>query len=202
MPIDVQGDRPGRSGAGDWRVCLPTVDETTVSLAVPDPGAERAPWLLARALDLIRATHRAEPADAPRRFVAGRRRGAPMVAGETVRWAGVPLTVAAVQSVGAATGELTLHLPPWDQLAPIVPEALLWGLVDSLADDLRAPCGIVADGRAIGFPDLEQPRRTMRRLWRQHLGLLLPPEWQEHLGAPSVVPYTQLESVGLLLVLR
>jgi len=196
----VSASAPDERPAG-WRVCLTTVDETTISLCVPDPGDERSPWLLAQALDLVRSGGRAErPAD-PGRFIAGRRRGAPLVAGETVTWAGVPLTIAAVQSIGAATGELTLHLPAWDELHLLVDEAWLWELVDDLADRLRARCGIIADGRAIGFPDLDQPQRAIQRLWRQHLGLLLPNEWRGH-AAPRTQAYCELVASGLVVVLR
>jgi len=187
--------------APDWRVCLASVDETTVSLSVPDPGQERGPWLLAQALDLVRATGRGQRLPDPERFVAGRRRGAPMVAGETVSWSGVRLTVAAVQSVDAPTGELTLHLPPWDTLAAAVPEALVWDLVDRLADRLAARGGVIGDGRAVGFPDWGRPQRTVPQLWRRHLGVLLPPEWVDLLG-PSVSPYTLLEASGLVVALR
>ncbi len=182
-------------------MCLPTADASTISLSVPDPGDARSPWLLAQALDILRATGRCERAPEPERFVAGRRRGAPLVAGETIVWSTVRVTVAAVQSVDADGAELTLHLPSWDALAPAVPEDRLWALVDDLAAQLAARMGIVSDGAQVGFPDPDRAHSWVPRLWRRHLGVLLPPPWLAYLG-PSTHPYRVLDASGLVVALH
>ncbi len=197
MPAPVPDPR---SPAPAWRCCWPTVDETTLSLCVPT-GPD-GPWLIGRALDVIRAGGDTGPARQDQgRYATGRRRGAPLLLGEPLTWCGVDAVVEATQPDGQPTGELTLRLPPWDRLAAAVAESALWELADALAAELRAACGIVDDGRAVGFPDLLDPRRTAARLQRRHLGIIVPPPWLPLLR-PGSTAYRALPESGLTVVLR
>jgi hypothetical protein len=107
----------------------------------------------------------------------------------------------ACQAGGERTGEVTLRVPPWPELAGAVPESTFWGLVDQLAEELGAICGVVSDGRAVGYPDLERPQAEAMRLQLSHLGVLVPRDWLSFLRAGSN-PYRELPGSGLLVVLE
>ncbi len=185
--------------AQSWRCCLSTADETTISLACPLRPGE--PWVAGRALDVLRLQGGIAAADGAARYAVGRRQGPPLILGEPLSWRGVALTLEAQQLPGSPQGELTLRLPPWEQFFALIAEPELWELVDRLALEFSARLGVVSDGRAVGYPDLERPGPALRRLQRRHLGLLLAPEHLPDLR-PGTTPYLRLERSSLLLVLE
>jgi len=192
-------DQGPLAGPPDWRCCLPTSDETTISLSCPlEPGQ---PWLAGRALDILRHETFAQSDPDRDRYAIGRRRGAPLMLGEPLLWNGVPCIVEAVEPDGGSAGELTLRLPPWSELAAKIPEERVWAVTDQLAREFTASCGVVSDGRAVGYPDLAEPRLTAQRLQRLHLGVLVPPTWLEFLRLGST-PYQELPHSRLLVVLE
>lgn len=131
----------------------------------------------------------------------GRRQGAPLILGEPLHWNGVAVTLEAQEPAAGEQGELTLRLPPWSEFQARLEEDSLWDLVDRLAEEFRAVLGVVSDGRAVGYPDLERPERTVPRLQRLHLGLILPRAWLPHLR-PGSTPYRTLGRSRLCLVLE
>lgn len=182
-----------------WDCCLTTADETTVSLCCPlDRGG---PWLAGRALDVVRAAGEVAPDLSRERYAAGTKRGAPLILGEPLLWRGLAATMEACQAGGERTGEVTLRLPPWPELAGAVPESALWELVDQLAEELGSLCGVVSDGRAVGYPDLGKPREAAVRLQLSHLGVLVPRDWLPFLR-PGSSPYRELPDSGLVVVLE
>ncbi|MGH7641502.1 MAG: hypothetical protein ACRENX_00530 [Candidatus Dormibacteria bacterium] len=193
MPAASPAATPG------WRCCLPTSDSTTISLSCPlEP---QRPWLVGRALDILRQEALTESDPKGDRYAAGRRRGAPLILGEPLLWNGVPLVVEAVEPDTGEFGEVTLRLPPWSDLAPRIREDRLWAVTDRLAVEFRALCGIVSDGRAVGYADLTDPRRAAARLQLLHLGVLVPPRWLKFLR-PGSTPYQQLPASRLVVVLE
>jgi len=121
--------------------------------------------------------------------------------GEPLLWNGVPLIAEAVELEGGLAGEVTLRLPPWAELADQIPEERLWTVTDRLAAEFQASCGVVSDGRAVGYPDLSQPAATARSLQRLHLGVLIPPAWLAFLRTGSTA-YRELPESQLVLVLE
>lgn len=182
-----------------WRCCLPTADETTLSLSCPlDQGA---PWLAGRALDVLRQVTSAQSDESRERYVVGMRRDAPLILGEPLLWNGLPILAEASEPPGARAGEVTLRLPPWVELAERIPEPQFWELADHLAEELRSRCGVVSDGRAVGFPDLDLGPGVARRLQSLHLGVIIPPPWLDRLR-PGSTAYVELPRSGLILVLE
>lgn len=182
-----------------WSCCLPTPDATTLSLSCPRQAGQ--PWLVGRALDILRQDAMAQSDPDGDRYAAGRRRGAPLLLGEPLLWNGVPLIAEAVELEGGTAGEVTLRLPPWAEMADRIPEEQLWAVTDRLAAEFRASCGVVSDGRAVGYPDLNQPAMTARRLQRLHLGVLIPSAWLPYLR-PGSTAYRRLPRSQLLVVLE
>lgn len=184
---------------GAWSVCLPTADETTVSLCCPlEPGS---PWLAGRALDIFRQSGGVEPDPSRQRYVTGTRRDAPLILGEPLLWRGMPATLEACQVDDGGTGEVTVRLPPWSELAQVVAERELWQLTDSLAEEFSARCGVVSDGARVGYPDLSRPRAWGPKLQREHLGVIVSPAWMGFLRRGSGV-YLELPRCELLVVLE
>ncbi|HVC22078.1 MAG TPA: hypothetical protein VNH82_01385 [Candidatus Dormibacteraeota bacterium] len=192
----------GSTSEGDqirWRACMPTSDATTISLSCPlQPGQ---PWLVGRALDLLRQEAGVQAGPEGERYAVGGRRGAPLILGEPLRWNDLPLVAEALEPEGGDAGEFTLRLPPWSELAAGISEFQLWSVVDHLAAEFRAACGVISDGRAIGYPDLGQPEQTCQRLQRWHLGVLVPHSWLGYLRQGSTV-YQELERSHLAVVLE
>jgi hypothetical protein len=121
--------------------------------------------------------------------------------GEPLLWNGVPLIAEAVELARGLVGEVTLRLPPWAEMADLMPEEQLWAVTDRLAAEFGVSCGVVSDGRAVGYPDLSQPAVTARRLQRLHLGVLLSPAWIRYLR-PGSTAYRELPLSQLVLVLE
>ncbi len=191
--------QPQRQTVSSWNCCLPTADETTLSLSCP--LEEHAPWLAGRVLDVLRQVARARSDPSRERYVVGRRRGAPLVLGEPLLWNGLEIVAEASEPLGSGLGEATLRLPPWSELAQRVPEPELWVLADHLAEELRAGCGVVSDGRSVGFPKPDWRPSPARRLQSRHLGVLVPRAWLADLRPGSTV-YRELPRSGLLVVLE
>jgi hypothetical protein len=190
------GSSPNSFG---WRCCLPTSDATTISLSCPlEPGR---PWLVGRALDVLRQVAGVQSDPAGERYAVGRRRGAPLILGEPLLWNDLTVVAEAHEPASGDIGEFTLRLPPWSELAGAIPETELWEVTDRLAAEFAASCGILSDGQAIGYPDLDQPRLTAQRLQRRHLGVLVPVTWLEFLR-PGSTAYHVLPRSGLTLVLE
>src|SRR5487761_420630 len=194
---EMETDHPPAAPA--WRCCLTTSDSTTISLSCPLERGQ--PWLGGRSLDVLRRAADIEVDPEGDRYAVGRRRGAPLILGEPLLWSGVPLILEALESEEGGAGEVTLRLPPWSQLASRIPEERLWAATDSLAAEFHAFCGVVSDGRAVGYPDLARPAVAVRRLQSLHLGVLLPPAWLGLLRAGST-PYREFPESGLVLVLE
>jgi hypothetical protein len=121
--------------------------------------------------------------------------------GESLIWNGVPLVVEAVEPQGGALGELTLRLPPWSEMAEHIPEDRLWAVTDRLAAEFRSYCGVVSDGRAIGYPNLGEPSLAAPRLQLLHLGVMVPHPWFRFLRRGST-PYQVLPQSRLVVVLE
>lgn len=193
MHDDLSSDRMG------WRCCLPTSDSTTISLSCPlEPGR---PWLVGRALDILRQEAATKSDPTQDRYAVGRRRGAPLLLGEPLIWNGVPLVVEAVEPEGGALGELTLRLPPWSEMADHIPEERIWSVTDRLAAEFNSHCGVVSDGRAIGYPEIAEPSLTAPRLQLLHLGVMVPAAWLRFLR-PGSTPYQELSQSRLVVVLE
>jgi|GEM_PF-2676756 len=190
---------PQRSGDQySWRSCWPTADETTVSFCCPlDDG----PWLVGRALDVLRHQGGVEPDPHRQRYVSGTKKGAPLILGEPLRWHGMPVVMEACQATGQATGEVTFRLPPWAHMAEHLAEDTLWSLVDALGSELGAHCAVLSDGRAVGYPDLADIPQAAARLQLSHLGVLVPPGWLSSLR-PGSSPYLTLQVSELVVVLE
>ncbi len=182
-----------------WLSCWPTADETTVSLSCPLAGG--GPWLAARALDVMRTRPGVGQDPGRERFALGDRRRAPLVLGEPLLWSGLPVTIEAWEAQDWPLGEVTLRLPPWEQLQERVAEDDLWELTDRLCIEVNARCGVLSDGRTVGHPDLAHPARALRQLQRLHLGVLVPPIWLDWLR-PGSNPYRALEASGMVVVLE
>jgi len=186
-------------GSPAWRCCWPTCDATTISISCPLNSGQ--PWLAGRALDILRQEAEVEVDPGAERYATGRRQGAPFMLGEPLLWNGVPLIVEAVEPLGGPLGELTLRLPPWSEMAARLPEDRIWDATDRLAREFSSSCGVISDGRAIGFPDLRDPRRIAPRLQLLHLGVLVPAGWIRFLHRGSTV-YRELPLSRLVVVLE
>ncbi|MGA9775912.1 MAG: hypothetical protein WBU92_08335 [Candidatus Dormiibacterota bacterium] len=182
-----------------WNCCLPTADETTLSLSCPVPAS--GPWLSAVALRALREAAEVAPDPNRERYAVGRGPAAPQILGEPIRWGAAEAVLEVHQPSGQEVAQLTLRLPPWDLLSAALAEAEVWDGLDRVAEAVRADCGAVDDGRSVGFPPGESERRWARDLLAAHLGALLPSRWLAHLP-PGTNPYLELRRSGLLLVLR
>ncbi|MHB1500140.1 MAG: hypothetical protein ACYCYK_03050 [Candidatus Dormibacteria bacterium] len=189
---------PLTDDAPAWSSCWPTADETTISFCCP---LEEGPWLAGRALEVLRSTGRVRPDPERDRYAVGAGRAAPLILGEPLYWHDLAMVLEVCQAVGEMTGEVTLRLPPWVELAAAVDEESVWGICDSLAGELGARCAVVSDGRAIGYPDLTAPKRAAPRLQLVHLGVVIPPDWLGFLR-PGSTSYRHLPQSDLVVVLE
>ena len=177
-----------------WGVHLPTAVETRVRTHTwVDPGA---PWPSSRAVAALQGAG-AVRSGPPRS--AGSGRGLPLVAAQSLRWAGVDLEVECLVA-GRGVVESNLVAPPWDEL--VIAEATeeaWWELVDGFLAAVDARCGAVVDGEAV---DLEVPSPATLRTWlRRHVGILVDEELACVAGSDACI-YRRLEASGLVVLLR
>lgn len=195
--VQEQGraDPPARAR---WACCLPTADETTVSLSCP--AQDTGPWLA----ELVIKALQAEPGvirDPGRGRSAVGARGAPLIQGEPLRWGGTEALLEVVCPADSPLAEVCLRLPPWEHLSRSLAEDDLWEGIDRVAAELGARLGAVDDGPSVGFPAGSPGGGIARSLWRHHLGLILPPTWLSHLPG-GTDPYRELPGCGLVVVLH
>lgn len=188
--------RRQRVSQESWRCCLGTVDETTVSFSCPP--LDEGPWLLERAFEALARAGRVVRDRGRERWAVGSGQGSPQLLGEPIRWRDLPATLEVVAPVGQPALELTLRLPLWEELAAGLDEEELWKGVERLAQEGRARCGTVADGRAVGFPG--SGADAAAELQRSHLGVMIPSAWGSGLR-PGSNPYRHLSRIDLLLFL-
>lgn len=168
-----------------WRVHVGTAGVTCVRFAVPWLHAGD-PWPLS-AVVAHAGTLGAVRADRP--HAAGAGRGVPILHRQAMAWQGCALHLEAQRL--DATAEVSLELPPWDELVERVEsERDVWDLVDTVAGACTARWGAIGDGEALGDePDL-----------RRHAGVLVPLHHADGFGITR--PYTLLERSGLAVLLR
>jgi hypothetical protein len=175
-------------------VQLPTAGQTVVSLVlrkVEDGG----PWPLTRVLTALGAF------DVERVGVAralGDRRGVPLVHSQELRWREQTLFLEARHGRDGVD-ELSLELPPWDDLVGAVADGEVWLLIDAVATASDAQFGSIGDGEPpeLALPD-DPP--SLRAQLRRHLALLLP-EWAgDDVAAAKATCPRVLGDSGLLVV--
>ncbi len=157
--------------------------------------------MAARALEVVRQVSGARPDPSRERYAVGSGGGAPLILGEPLIWHGLRAVLETCQTDGQPTAEVTLRLPPWAELALGVAEEAVWELADHLAVELGSACGVISDGRAVGYPDLGDPESTARKLQLSHLGVMVPPDWSRFLR-PASSPYWVLPLSQLVVVLE
>ena len=193
---------PGVSGPAApeprWSCCLSTAGETTVSLSVLTTAG---PWIGARARAALGGSPRVTPDPLRERYALGGGRGTPQIHGEPLIWLGCPVWLEVCAPVNERRAEVTLRLPPWQELSQVVAEADLWEVADRLALDLGSDLGVVDDGATVGFPEAEDAPGQAPRLLQSHLGVIVPSAALGDLGRGRA-PYRELPQSGLLLVLR
>ncbi len=132
---------------------------------------EGGPWPLTRVLTALGAFE-VERVGVARAL--GDRRGVPLVHSQELRWRELSLFLEARHGRDG-TDELSLELPPWDEVVDAVEDGELWQLIDAVATASDAQFGSIGDGEPpeISLPD---DPSSLRAQLRRHLALLLP-EW-------------------------
>jgi hypothetical protein len=181
-----------------WSCCLPTTGETTISLSVLQaPG----PWIGARARAVLGGPPRVTADPGRERYAVGGGRRTPQLHGEPLIWLGCPAWLEVCAPAREPRAEVTLRLPPWQELCRVVAEAELWDAADALAFDLGSDLGVVDDGATVGFPEeVEQPGWALELL-QSHLGVIVRSPALGRLDEGRT-PYLKLPRSGLHLVLR
>jgi len=176
------------------RVELPSAGQTVVSLVL-HRVEEGGPWPLTRVLTALGG-------DAVERIgvarALGDRRGVPLVHSQEVRWREHALFLEARHGRDGVD-ELSLEMPPWDDLVATVADDEVWRLIDTVAVAADAQFGSIGDGEP---PETVLPddASTLRAQLRRHLALLLP-EWTgEDVAAAGATPARVLDSSGLVVV--
>ena len=159
------------------------------------------PWIGARARAALGGPPRVTSDPRRERYAVGGGSGSPQLHGEPLTWLGCPAWLEVCAPAREQRAEVTLRLPPWQELCRLVAEAELWDVADALAVDLGSDLGVVDDGATVGFPEeVGQPDGALRLL-QAHLGIIVQSAALEGLeGGRS--PYRELPRSGLLLVLR
>jgi hypothetical protein len=177
-------------------VQLPTAGQTVVSFVLR--GVEEGgPWPLTRVLTALGAFD-VERIGAAR--AVGDRRGVPLVHSVELRWHDQTLFLEARHGRDGAD-ELSLELPPWDDLVGAVDDGEVWLLIDAVATASDAQFGSIGDGEP---PELVLPDdpSSLRTQLRRHLALLLP-EWAgDDVAAAQASCPRVLGGSGLLVVTR
>ena len=159
------------------------------------------PWIGARARAALGAGGGVRPDPGRERYAVGGRGGAPQIHGEPLLWSGCPAWLEVCAPARQLRSEVTLRLPPWQELSRLIAEEDLWDAADLLADDLGADLGVVDDGGTVGFPEVGEHPQPVRRILLAHLGIILPLPDLPALGS-GLNPYRELPRSGLVLVLR
>jgi hypothetical protein len=173
---------------------LPSAGQTVVSLVLR-PVEEGGPWPLTRVLTALGAF------DVERVGVAralGDRRGVPLVHSQELHWRNQALFLEARHGRDGVD-ELSLELPPWDDLVRAVADDEVWQLIDTVAVASDAQFGSIGDGEPPETTLPDDPP-ALRAQLRRHLALLLP-EWTgDDVEAAQATPARQLDVSGLLVV--
>jgi hypothetical protein len=176
------------------RIELPSAGQTVVSLVL-HRVEEGGPWPLTRVLTALGG-------DAVERIgvarALGDRRGVPLVHSQEVRWREHALFLEARHGRDGVD-ELSLEMPPWDDLMATVADDEVWRLIDTVAVAADAQFGSIGDGEP---PETVLPddASTLRAQLRRHLALLLP-EWTgEDVAEAGATPARVLDSSGLVVV--
>jgi hypothetical protein len=177
------------------RVDLPTAGQTVVSLAL-HRLEEGGPWPLTRVLTALSecAVERIGVARA-----LGDRRGVPLVHSQGLRWREHALFLEARHGRDGID-ELSLELPPWNDLMTTVGDDEVWRLIDTVAVAADAQFGSIGDGEP---PETVLPDDSamLRAQLRRHLALLLP-EWTgEDVAEAGGTQARVLDSSGLVVVI-
>ncbi len=181
-----------------WSCCLPTTGETTLSLSVLRTAG---PWIGARARASLGGSPRVTADLLRERYAVGGGSGPPQIHGEPLIWLGCPVWLEVCAPANEQRAEVTLRLPPWQELSQTVAEADLWEVADVLAVDLGSDLGVVDDGATVGFPETVDAQGQALRLLQSHLGVIVPSAALGDLGRDRA-PYRVLPRSGLALVLR
>lgn len=176
------------------RIELPSAGQTIVSLVlrrVDDGG----PWPLTRVLTALGSL------DVERTGVAralGDRHGVPLVHSQELRWRGQEVFVEARHGRDGAD-ELSLELPPWDDLVAHVDDEEVWCFIDTVAAAADAQFGSIGDGEPpeVALPD---DAAMARDQLRRHLALLLPGWAVDDVGEGGLAAPRLLEASGLLVL--
>ncbi len=173
---------------------LPSAGQTVVSLVLRRVE-EGGPWPLTRVLTALGVF------DVERIGVAralGDRRGIPLVHSQELRWHEHSLFVEARHGRDGVD-ELSLELPPWDDLVREIDQDEVWTLIDTVASASDAQFGSIGDGEP---PEMTLPDdpSSLRVQLRRHLALLLP-EWAgDDVCAAQATSARLLDGSGLLVV--
>ncbi|HEY8675382.1 MAG TPA: hypothetical protein VIO13_05390 [Candidatus Dormibacteraeota bacterium] len=176
------------------RVDLPSAGQTVVSLVLRRVE-ERGPWPLTRVLTALSACA-VERIGVARAL--GDRRGVPLVHSQELRWREHALFLEARHGRDGID-ELSLEMPPWDDLRTTVADEEVWWLIDTVAVAADAHFGSIGDGEP---PETVLPDDSvmLRGQLRRHLALLLP-EWTcEDVAEAGGTPARVLDSSGLVVV--
>lgn len=192
---DTDVSARGRARRRAPSISLPSAGQTVVSLSlrgVRDGG----PWPLTRVLTALSAF------EVERLGVAralGDRRGVPLVHSQELRWQGGDLFVEARHGRDGSD-ELSVELPPWDELVEQVDDDTLWTFIDTVAVAGDAQFGSIGDGEApeVALPDGAGPLRAQLR---RHLALLLPEWTRDDVDEAGTRAARVLSGSGLLVVL-
>jgi hypothetical protein len=197
-PLDARPavrDAPRRSRPARLAsVGLATAGQTVVSLMLR-PVGEGDPWPLTRVLTALSAF------DVERAGVAralGDRRGIPLIHSQQLRWGEVDVFVEARHGRDGLD-ELSVELPPWDDVIQAAGDELAWGFLDTVAAAADARFGSIGDGEPPETEPVDGPAVLERQL-RRHLALLLPEWTAEDADACGATIRRQLPSSGLMVV--
>lgn len=175
-------------------VDIPSAGQTILSFVLR-PVEEEGPWPLTRVLSALGEF------DVERVGVAralGDRHGVPLVHSQELRWRGHDVTLEARHGRDGVD-ELTLEMPPWDEVVDRVDEAEVWRFVDATAAGADARFGSIGDGEP---PEMELPDSPdqLRAQLRRHLALLVPDWTADDVVAAGAAVDRELALSGLLVV--
>ncbi len=156
---------------------------------------EGAPWPLTRVLTALGdvAVDRVGVARA-----VGDRRGVPLIHSQELRWGRHALFLEARHGRDGVD-ELSVEMPPWDDLVSTVADDDVWRLIDTVAVAADAQFGSIGDGEP---PEMVLPDdpAMLRAQLRRHLALLLPEWTKEDIEQAGATPARTLDGSGLVVV--